>query len=123
MRRFRKGHTIVEMSVTLGVVGLIITAAAGLMSAASRSMDRTGAQLDADTSATLGLQQMMLDIREAKRVQVLSATHGYVLLQIAGAFGELDAGPLVMGPLGINLMVGLGDTRERAEASLLAALR
>src|SRR3954452_6804126 len=52
--------------------------------------------------------------------QFLSATHGYVLLQIAGSFGD-DEGPLVLLALGINLMVGLGDSREPAEASVLAA--
>src|SRR3954471_22480152 len=54
--------------------------------------------------------------------QVLSATHGYVLLQIGGAFGDEDEGRLVMGSLGVNLMVGLGDSREAAQRSILAAL-
>jgi AcrR family transcriptional regulator len=53
--------------------------------------------------------------------QFLSATHGYVLLEITGAFGQEDAGPQVIGPLAVNLMVGLGDERERAERSLAAA--
>jgi AcrR family transcriptional regulator len=53
--------------------------------------------------------------------QFLSATHGYVLLEIAGAFGE-GQGPSVMWPLGINLMVGLGDSREAAERSLATTL-
>ena len=54
--------------------------------------------------------------------QVLSATHGYILLQIGGAFGDEDEGRLVFGSLGINLMVGLGDTREAAQRSLQAVL-
>jgi hypothetical protein len=54
--------------------------------------------------------------------QALSATHGYVLLQIGGAFRDEDESRLVMGSLGINLMIGLGDSREAAERSLLAAL-
>ena len=54
--------------------------------------------------------------------QALSATHGYVLLQIAGAFGDEDEGTLVMGALGVNLFVGLGDDREAAERSIIAAL-
>ena len=53
--------------------------------------------------------------------QFLSATHGYVLLEIAGAFGA-DEGLQVIGALGVNLMVGLGDRREAAERSLAAAL-
>jgi AcrR family transcriptional regulator len=52
--------------------------------------------------------------------QFLSATHGYVLLEIAGSFDE-GHGVQIIAALGINLMVGLGDSREAAERSLLAA--
>jgi AcrR family transcriptional regulator len=51
--------------------------------------------------------------------QFLSATHGYVLLEIAGSFDE-EHGEQIIAALGINLMVGLGDDREAAERSLLA---
>ena len=54
--------------------------------------------------------------------QFLSATHGYVLLEIGGAFGQQGEGRQVIAPLAINLMVGLGDSREAAERSLRAAL-
>jgi AcrR family transcriptional regulator len=54
--------------------------------------------------------------------QVLSATHGWVLLEIAGTFGGDERGQMVMGLIGVNLMVGLGDTREAAERSLQAAV-
>jgi AcrR family transcriptional regulator len=54
--------------------------------------------------------------------QFLSATHGYVLLQIAGAFGPEDHDLNVGAPLAVNLMVGLGDDREAAERSLVAAV-
>ena len=53
--------------------------------------------------------------------QFLSATHGYVLLEIGGAFGQQGEGLQVIAPLAINLMVGLGDSREAAERSLRAA--
>jgi AcrR family transcriptional regulator len=53
--------------------------------------------------------------------QFLSATHGYVLLEIAGAFDE-GAGLQIIWPLALNLMVGLGDDRAAAERSLQAAL-
>jgi hypothetical protein len=53
--------------------------------------------------------------------QFLVATHGYVLLDIAGAFDEPNTGLTVMGQLAINLMIGLGDTADAAEQSLLAA--
>jgi AcrR family transcriptional regulator len=53
--------------------------------------------------------------------QILSATHGFVLLAMTGL---IDARGLqdVMAPLAVNLLVGFGDTRERAERSLAAAL-
>jgi AcrR family transcriptional regulator len=53
--------------------------------------------------------------------QFLSATHGWVLLQIGGAFGDEGEGLAVIRELGVNLMVGLGDARYQATASLRAA--
>lgn len=50
--------------------------------------------------------------------QFLSATHGYLLLEIAGVFGPGGDGLAIARPLAINLMVGLGDSRAAAAASL-----
>jgi hypothetical protein len=56
--------------------------------------------------------------------QVWSAVHGYVLLEIAGFFGRDGSGVAkVYLPLGVNLLVGLGDTVEAATGSAQAALR
>jgi len=54
--------------------------------------------------------------------QFLSATHGMVLLQIAGAFGESDEGLHVLAELALNLFVGLGDRRAACERSLSAVI-
>jgi AcrR family transcriptional regulator len=54
--------------------------------------------------------------------QFLSATHGYALLEIAGAFGDQGKGLQVITELAINLFVGLGDSREAVERSAQAAL-
>lgn len=54
--------------------------------------------------------------------QFLSATHGYVLLQAGGVFGSVEEGAAVISTLAVNLMVGLGDSRERATASMAAAV-
>jgi AcrR family transcriptional regulator len=54
--------------------------------------------------------------------QILSATHGFVLLTMGGfinAQGLQD----VLAPMAINLMVGLGDTPGRAKRSLAAAIK
>jgi AcrR family transcriptional regulator len=71
-------------------------------------------------------------IRESGRIQpvdsvvlagqFLTMTHGYVLLEIGGAFSDGDLGLQIVGSLAINLMVGLGDSREAAERSLLTAV-
>jgi AcrR family transcriptional regulator len=53
--------------------------------------------------------------------QILSATHGFVLLTM-GRFIDFGGLQDVMAPLVINLMVGLGDTRRRAQRSLRAAI-
>jgi AcrR family transcriptional regulator len=53
--------------------------------------------------------------------QFLSATHGWVLLAITGAFDLGEEGRDVLGQLAVNLMVGLGDSRDAAERSLAAA--
>jgi AcrR family transcriptional regulator len=60
------------------------------------------------------------DARSAA-AQILSATHGFVLLAMSG-FMDSQGLREVMLPLAINLMVGLGDTRERAEHSMSAAI-
>jgi AcrR family transcriptional regulator len=54
--------------------------------------------------------------------QFLSATHGYVLLEIAGAFGQASDRPQVLGQLAVNLMIGLGDNPDAVERSLLATI-
>lgn len=54
--------------------------------------------------------------------QFLSATHGYVLLAIAGSFGHHAHDVEVLGPLAINLMVGLGDSRDAVERSAFDTL-
>lgn len=60
--------------------------------------------------------------------QILCATHGFVLLAMGGFInpqGLQDPRGLqgVMTPMAVNLLVGLGDTRRRAEHSLAAAIK
>lgn len=54
--------------------------------------------------------------------QILSATHGFVLLVMSG-FIDSQGVQDVMVPMAVNLMVGLGDTRRRAERSLATAIK
>jgi AcrR family transcriptional regulator len=55
--------------------------------------------------------------------QFLSATHGFVLLAIAGMVGPGQDATAVLAALAVNLMVGLGDDRAAVERSMLAAAR
>jgi hypothetical protein len=54
--------------------------------------------------------------------QILSATHGFVLLAMSGFINPQGLQD-VMVPMTINFLVGLGDTRRRAERSLAAAIK
>ena len=53
-------------------------------------------------------------------VQVLSTTHGYLLLTIGG-FDEEERQRALL-PMAVNLMVGLGAEREKTERSLARAI-
>jgi hypothetical protein len=56
--------------------------------------------------------------------QLWSVLHGYVTLELSGHFAHLDDEGLVhiLMPMGANLLVGLGDHRDRAERSVARAL-
>jgi AcrR family transcriptional regulator len=61
---------------------------------------------------------------EGVAAQLWSFVHGFITLELAETFtGFDDPVRQVLLPLGVNLSVGLGDTRERAEASHEAAAR
>ncbi len=56
--------------------------------------------------------------------QLWSFVHGFITLELAQTFvGFDDPVRQVMLPMGVNLSVGLGDTRERAQASHESAAR
>ncbi|MFD9318778.1 TetR/AcrR family transcriptional regulator [Streptomyces sp. NPDC060053] len=61
---------------------------------------------------------------EVIAAQLWSLVHGYITLELAEHFGEFeDPVVQVMLPMGVNFSVGLGDERERAEASHEAGVR
>ncbi|MDF3140609.1 MULTISPECIES: TetR/AcrR family transcriptional regulator [unclassified Streptomyces] len=75
--------------------------------------------------------QRLVDSGRAERqepeviaAQLWSLVHGYITLELADHFGEFeDPVVQVMLPMGVNFSVGLGDERERAEASHEAGAR
>ena len=55
---------------------------------------------------------------EVVAAQLWSFVHGYITLELGEHFAEFDdAVAQVLLPMGVNFAVGLGDTRERAQAS------
>ena len=61
---------------------------------------------------------------EGVAAQLWSFVHGFITLELAETFiGFDDPVRQVLLPLGVNISVGLGDTRERAEASHQTAAR
>jgi hypothetical protein len=51
-----------------------------------------------------------------------SLSHGAVTLELAGFFGHDGHGlTQILGPLTLDALVGMGDDRERASQSLVAA--
>lgn len=60
---------------------------------------------------------------EVVAAQLWSFAHGYITLELAGHMANfVDPVAQVLLPLGANIMVGLGDERDRAESSAAAAL-
>lgn len=61
----------------------------------------------------------------AAAAQFWTVMHGFMMLELAGFFGDVDNGlgaaTHVLSPMTISLLVGLGDTPERAAQSLATA--
>jgi prepilin-type N-terminal cleavage/methylation domain-containing protein len=70
----RAGFTLVEVMTSLGILSMVIIGAAMLTIGAGRSFDLTGAQLDACQGASIAVQNMNQDLREAKQVTIPSST-------------------------------------------------
>ena len=73
--------------------------------------------------------QRVIDARRIRPVEVmlvagqfLGATHGTILLQIAGAFGDTNDGLRMLAEAGANLFIGLGDKPNAVRRSLSAAV-
>ena len=131
---FAKGWAYSEWALThpqlyrlmFGLTGGELRQHAGLeMSATGTAASSPEAQSAVDV-----LVRSMTRVRDSGRIdpvdpvvaagQFLSATHGYVLLEIAGAFGPGSDGLGIARPLALNLMVGLGDDRAAVTESLRA---
>lgn len=110
-----------------GLTGGSLRAHAGL----ETTMSGTFANFPEGEAAVAILLRSLERVKAAGRIgpvdtavaagQFLSATHGWILLTLGGAFGLDQEGRNVLAELAVNLMVALGDTRETAERSLAVA--
>lgn len=89
-----------------------------------RLSGRSAAFRDAHAHVTVACERLVGSGRveqqepELVAAQVWSFVHGYIALELAGHFLEFeDAVTQVLLPMGVNFCVGLGDERERAQAS------
>ncbi|MET7897800.1 TetR/AcrR family transcriptional regulator [Streptomyces mirabilis] len=72
----------------------------------------------------VGSGRVERQVPEVIAAQLWSLVHGYITLELAEHFVEFeDAVVQVLLPMGVNFSVGLGDRRERAEASHEAGAR
>ena len=70
---------------------------------------------------TLGPTHLRVSEPEVLAAQLWSFVHGYITLELAELFAEFDD-PVaqVLVPMGVNLVVGLGDERERIRLRAVA---
>ncbi|MEU2926917.1 WHG domain-containing protein [Streptomyces sp. NPDC007251] len=102
-----------------------------LSDADHRLSGRSSAFREAHAHVTAACERLVRSGRIERRqepeviaAQLWSLVHGYITLELAEHFVEFDdAAMQVLLPMGVNFSVGLGDKRERAEASHEAGAR
>ena len=68
-------------------------------------------------------ERIRADDEAAIAGRLWSISHGAVMLEMAGFFGHQGHGMLeILGPLTVDVLVGMGDSRERADQSMAAVL-
>lgn len=90
----RSGFTLVEVLISLSILTLVLSVAASLTVTAGRSFDLTGAQLSASQNASIGVQNMNQDLREAMQVTIASTTDMLVYYPQVAADGTYIHGAL-----------------------------
>ncbi|MGI3222753.1 TetR/AcrR family transcriptional regulator [Streptomyces sp. GTA36] len=89
-----------------------------LLSGHSPAFRAAHAHVTAACERLVGAGRVEQQEPEVIAAQLWSLVHGYITLELAEHFVEFeDAVVQVLLPLGVNFSVGLGDKRERAEAS------
>lgn len=89
MRR-KKGASLIELSVAMGLMVVVFTGAMSLTVGTSRSYTRTSNQLEVDQNASIGIQWISQDMQEAKRFEVLSSSWIRVYFPVQAANGTYN---------------------------------
>src|SRR5687767_4147389 len=84
----RRGHTLVEISISSGIALVGLAALASTLSVSGRLEQQVQLQTDTSETAALAMQRMVMDIREAKRVDVPAAHRVRVYYPVRTANGQ-----------------------------------
>lgn len=89
-RRMRRGFTLIEVGVAGSICLLILSVMVSLLSLSNRIMQTTLLSTTADQTATGAMDQMILDIREAKQVTIVAPNRIQIYYPIIAANGQYD---------------------------------
>lgn len=90
LRTNRRGYTLFEVSIAATILLLIATGTLSILNTAARLEQAVVLQRDTDQQAVTAMNWMITDIREAKRVDVISATQFRIFFPIVRPDGHYD---------------------------------
>jgi hypothetical protein len=90
LRTSRRGYTLIEVSIAASILILIATGTLSILNTAARLEQAVVLQRDTDQQAVEAMSWMITDIREAKRVDVVTATQFRIYYPILRSDGHYD---------------------------------
>lgn len=69
----KHGYTLVEVMATMMIMGLVTSGALAVMVSSTASFQKTSAQTFSDIDAVQAMQRIVMDVREAKSIQVVNS--------------------------------------------------
>ena len=89
-RTSRRGLTLPEVLIASGLLSVLLTASASLLSTAARTEQAMEVQRDTDKDAAHAMQRITLDIREANEVSVLASDRFRIYYPLVTPEGRYD---------------------------------
>ncbi len=87
----KAGYTLTEVMTTILIFGLVTTCAMAMFLTSIRVYDRTTTQAYTDADAVIAMQRMVMDVREAKSVNLLDNGHRLqIIFPIRTSDGSYD---------------------------------